>query len=84
METWRELPRLVELCRLAVVTRPGTAEPRAPWTARHERTRVSAVEGEGLPVSATDVRRRVREGRSVRYLVPDGVADYIAKRGLYR
>jgi nicotinate-nucleotide adenylyltransferase len=42
------------------------------------------VEGPGLPVSATDVRARVRDGRSIRFLVPDPVADYIAKRGLYR
>jgi nicotinate-nucleotide adenylyltransferase len=36
------------------------------------------------PISASQVRERVRQGRSVRYLVPDGVADYIAKRRLYR
>jgi nicotinic acid mononucleotide adenylyltransferase len=30
------------------------------------------------------VRQRVRDGLSVRYLVPDAVADHIAKRGLYR
>jgi nicotinate-nucleotide adenylyltransferase len=41
------------------------------------------VEGPGLAVSATDVRRRVKEGRSVRFLVPDAVADYVAKRRLY-
>jgi nicotinate-nucleotide adenylyltransferase len=42
------------------------------------------VAGPGLPVSASEIRRRVKEGRSIRYLVPDLVADYIAKRGLYR
>jgi nicotinate-nucleotide adenylyltransferase len=45
---------------------------------------VERVASPGLDISSTDVRRRVREGRSVRYLVPDAVADYIAKRGLYR
>ena len=35
-------------------------------------------------VSASDIRARVREGKSIRYLVPDAVEDYINKRGLYR
>ena len=37
-----------------------------------------------LDVSSSEVRRRVREGRPVRYLVPDAVAAYIEARGLYR
>jgi nicotinate-nucleotide adenylyltransferase len=84
MEGWRELARLVGLCRLAVVPRPGGEERAAAWTARHPELQWSRVDGDGLPVSATEVRRRVREEKSVRYLVPDGVADYISKRGLYR
>ena len=49
---------------------------------------MSAAAGEALAgivaVSATAIRQRVVEGLSVRYLVPDPVADYIDKRGLYR
>jgi nicotinate-nucleotide adenylyltransferase len=41
------------------------------------------VPGPGLPISATDIRRRLREGKSVRYLVSDAVAEYIAKRRLF-
>ena len=36
-----------------------------------------------LGISSTDIRKRVREGRSIRYLVPDGVAEYIRKHHLY-
>ncbi|WP_373080938.1 nicotinate-nucleotide adenylyltransferase [Zhongshania sp.] len=36
-----------------------------------------------LPISATDIRQRLASGRSIRYLVPDVVADYIAEHGLY-
>jgi nicotinate-nucleotide adenylyltransferase len=37
-----------------------------------------------LPISASDLRRRVREGRSLAYRLPPSVIDYIATRGLYR
>jgi nicotinate-nucleotide adenylyltransferase len=42
------------------------------------------VEGSHLPIASSALRERVRAGRSVRYLVPDAVAGYIEKRGLYR
>ena len=46
--------------------------------------RVVHVEGSHLPIASSALRERVRAGRSVRYLVPDAVAGYIEKRGLYR
>ena len=42
------------------------------------------VEGSELPIASSALRERVRAGKSVRYLVPDAVAGYIDKRGLYR
>ena len=36
-----------------------------------------------IDISATDIRRRLRSGRSVRYLVPDKVLDYLLSRSLY-
>jgi nicotinate-nucleotide adenylyltransferase len=78
LPAWRESARILAECTVVAVARPG--EGAAP-TGAHE---LMWVEGPGLPVSATDVRRRVRDGRSIRFLVPDAVADYITKRGLYR
>ena len=78
---WREPERLLELCTVAVVERPGSAPapagtlPAGRW---------HRVEGTALPIASRDLRERIRRGRSVRHLVPDGVADYIEKRGLYR
>jgi nicotinate-nucleotide adenylyltransferase len=46
--------------------------------------RVSRMEIPALSISSTDIRRRVAEGRPIRYLVPREVAQYIAERGLYR
>jgi nicotinate-nucleotide adenylyltransferase len=82
MLTWREPERLFRLCAVAVVDRPGEeTKVEAPRIAGAQG--VTRVSGPGLPISATAIRERVRRGESVRYLVPDAVHDYIAKRGLY-
>ena len=84
MAAWRAPARLFALCTVAVVSRPGENENGAPPVAPFPGSRgVEHVQGPGLPISSTVIRQRVREGRSVRYLVPDGVADYIVQRGLY-
>ena len=82
MTGWREPERLFALAEVAVVNRPGHAplDPVRPFPSARE---VVRVEGPALPISATAVRERVREGGSARFLVPDAVLDYIAKRGLY-
>jgi nicotinate-nucleotide adenylyltransferase len=82
MATWKDPERLFALCTVAVVVRPGQAGEAAP--APRSRGRVEEVAGPSLAVSSTEIRQRVREGRSIRYLVPEAVADYIAKQGLYR
>lgn len=80
--SWKDPERLLGLCSVAVVTRPGDAAP--PPRASLGTSQVERVDAPGLAVSATIIRQRVAEGLSVRYLVPDSVADYISKRGLYR
>jgi nicotinate-nucleotide adenylyltransferase len=81
MDSWKNLERLTELCRVAVVQRPCaetvTAKIAAcPWS--------QCVPGEGLPITSTEVRKAVQAGRSVRYLVPEAVAEHIQRRRLYR
>jgi nicotinate-nucleotide adenylyltransferase len=83
MSSWREPERLLSLVEVAVADRPGAQLPELVPPFASSRG-VRRVFGPALPVSATAVRERVRLGLSVRYLVPDAVADYIAERGLYR
>lgn len=77
LDQWHEAGRIAALARVAVLTRPGAAAPSSPLIT--DTVAVPAVD-----ISATDVRRRVAAGRSIRYLVPDRVADYVAAHGLYR
>jgi len=66
-----------------VVDRPGYAS--TPLTPPFPGARgARRVCGPGLPLSASAIREHARSGRSVRFLVPDAVADYIGERGLYR
>jgi nicotinate-nucleotide adenylyltransferase len=80
MPSWKEPERVFALCTVAVVARPGDASPET----RSRSARAVGVEGPGLAISSTEVRQRLAAGRSVRYLVPEAVADYVVKRGLYR
>ena len=76
LPTWYEAADIPRLARVVVFARPGSPTPVLPLAA--EVVRVPAVD-----ISATEVRRRVRDGRPIRYWVPDAVAEYIAAHRLY-
>jgi nicotinate-nucleotide adenylyltransferase len=83
---WREPDRILDLCRLAVVPRGGYDPLDRAWVAERfpgREDRVTFLPGPLLPISGSVVRRRAAVGRSVRYLVPDAVARYIADHQLY-
>jgi nicotinate-nucleotide adenylyltransferase len=76
--TWRDAGRLLAMTRVVACSRAGyrLADPGVPGG-------VSMVDLPGHRISSTMIRARVRAGAPIRYLVPDGVAAYIAARGLY-
>jgi nicotinate-nucleotide adenylyltransferase len=73
LSTWHRFPELAKLVQFVVLDRSGlnTAHPY-PAIRRQ------------LDISATDIRKRVATGRSIRYLVPPAVAAIIHERQLYR
>ena len=84
---WRAPDEVLELAELAVFEREGAGrreiEPAvASVGAAGERVRY--LEMPRMDVSSSQVRTRVAAGRSIRCLVPEPVADYIAEHGLYR
>lgn len=83
---WREPERLLDLCRLIVVSRPGHALGVPAHIRERLGERVGRILLQQMPlleISSTDIRRRLGTGDPVRYLVPDGVLRYISERGLY-
>jgi nicotinate-nucleotide adenylyltransferase len=78
--SWHRVDELFDLAHFIGVTRPGYA-----LDGEHlPKGAVSLVEIPAMSISSTGCRQRVRAGMPVWYLVPDGIVQYIAKRGLYR
>ena len=83
--TWHKPERLIRLCRLAVVKRPGydvdieELDRLLPGIA----SRVRFINSPLIDVASCDIRRRVREGLSIKYQVPEVVEKYIYEHGLY-
>jgi nicotinate-nucleotide adenylyltransferase len=86
--TWRTPRRVAGLAQIVVVPRVHSAfdpESAAVRKVVHEiRDEPLIVRAISLPISASDLRRRVREGRSIAYRLPEAVAAYIQAKRLYR
>ncbi|MGJ7442872.1 nicotinate-nucleotide adenylyltransferase [Aquipuribacter sp. MA13-6] len=78
--SWKDVEVLWHLAHFVAVSRPGHPLDVSGLPDGS----VSVVEIPALAISSSDIRRRVHEGRPIRYLVPTGVLQYIAKSGLYR
>ena len=77
--TWHDVDTLFSLAHFIGCTRPGHRLTGAGLPDG----KVSLVEIPALAISSSECRHRVAAGEPVWYLVPDGVVQYIAKRGLY-
>lgn len=76
---WRQPERIVELATVVVMQRAGDAVQTAgvPGSPRWLATR-------RIDISSTEIRERVKQGKSIRGFVPDAVAEFIAAEQLYR
>lgn len=80
---WRDHERIARLASFIAASRPGYDVDEAKRANEASGFDINYFEVPALAISSTDLRERVRAGRSVRYLVPKGVEDYIAGHGLY-
>ncbi len=88
MEHWHQPEIVFQLARILVETRSDEAgSGEVEITARSLREKYGAdirmLPVRNIEISSTEIRCRVREGRSIRYLVPRNVEDYIEEQGLY-
>ena len=78
--TWKDPEKIMELCNIIVAIRPGFAPSDIPqWV-------LDNVRFANIPrfeVSSTNIRRRWRDGKTIRYMVPKEVWEYINEKELY-
>jgi nicotinate-nucleotide adenylyltransferase len=75
--SWKNVNDIFKISKFIVASRPGYPLKEVP-------KEVQTVVITPIEVSSEDIRRRLKDGRSIRYLVPEKVRKYIIEHGLYR
>jgi nicotinate-nucleotide adenylyltransferase len=79
LSTWKDIEKLARRCQFIVAVRPNWEYECSPWD---EVCRLMEIPG--LEISSTDIRERVKNGRSIKYLLPEVVEEYIYAHKLYK
>ncbi|MBR4643290.1 MAG: nicotinate-nucleotide adenylyltransferase [Selenomonadaceae bacterium] len=86
LSKWHAAKELVEKCHFIATTRQGVDVNFSAvenFFGAAARKHIHRVTTPGLEISSTDIREKIRSGRSIKYLVPEAVEEYILKEGLY-
>ncbi len=85
--TWKDFRRVFELCEFIAVLRPGfdreAFNREIGRIVENYGAVIHTVDTRLIDISSTEIREKCSAGESIRYLVPDGVREYICKEGLY-
>jgi nicotinate-nucleotide adenylyltransferase len=76
IEAWHQAEQVPSLATVVVFARSGVPVPRSRLITR-------SIEVPAIEISATEIRRRVKERLPIRYWVPDPVAEYVTRHRLY-
>jgi nicotinate-nucleotide adenylyltransferase len=86
--TWKDVREVLSMCTFIAATRPGypmdKLKQKLQEIKRLYNSEVYPMEVTGMDISSTEIRRRVREGLSIKYLLPESIEKYIKKHGIYR
>ncbi|PJF40535.1 MAG: nicotinate-nucleotide adenylyltransferase [Chloroflexi bacterium] len=86
LPTWHQPEKIIEICQLAIIRRPFSEidatmhDAIIPGLSQ----RLVIIDAPLLEISSTQIVHRLSQGKSVRYLVPEAVLDYIAAHNLYQ
>ncbi len=81
---WRDPEGILDMATVVVANRPGiSTQEQLSNLPGDIGKRMVRLQMPGVDISSTDIRQRVAEGRSIRYLVPAGVEEYITEHRLY-
>lgn len=87
MGSWKNPEAIFRSCTVLAAVRGGTCggdlDGQIEYLHKKYGARIERIEMKEIPFSSTDIRERIREGKSIRYMVPDKVADYIKEHRLY-
>lgn len=90
LHTWHRVDELLQMCSVATILRPGidsldVISQKIQLPERHRAKLMDhVIEAHRIGISSTEIRRRVAEGKGIRYLVPPAVETYIREHGLYQ
>lgn len=87
LETWKNIEELLKLCNFIAATRPGIDEKKLrdkiDYLNKIYNAQIIVTSVPALAISSTDIRERIRHGKSIKYIVPESVEYYIYKNKLY-
>ena len=84
---WKEPLRILQLAKIVVVDREGKLKDVEEYIEERFKTfkeRIILLSSRRIDVSSTEIRRRVKEGKSIYCLVPEKIEEYIREKGLYK
>ncbi len=86
--TWAKPEEIVKYCHIVCGVRPGLTDEDMDAIIEEKRSVTGGdyitIESPPIGISSCDIRRKVREGESIRYYVPAGIAEYIETKDIYR
>ena len=80
MSIWKDINELLSICTFVAINRPGYDLSKAD---KRFLKKIQLFKVTNVDISASQIRQRVRAGRSIRYLVTPDVENYIYENGLY-
>ncbi|HBR14617.1 MAG TPA: nicotinic acid mononucleotide adenylyltransferase [Candidatus Omnitrophica bacterium] len=77
LHKWKQVNEILKLATFVAINRPGYGRIK-------ERIKARTIGIPGLEISSSQLRQRIAKGRTVKYLLPERVIQYIEKQGLYK